>query len=351
MAKVDEYNDAGALTMKIMHILPELEEGGVERHVLLLVTELEKRGHSLCVVSHGGKLSALLSPSVQQRVLPVHRKNPLIALFCAFKMAQMVRTEGWELLHAHSRVPAWIAWIVHAITGVPWIVTAHARYSLNYGIRPLRSASGVISISKTVQEHLVGCLPEECVVIQNALPCTPHARDVLLPPPWRFLYVGRLTRLKGVGVLLEALSSVSGEWELDILGDGPQRKELESKAEALGLSEKVHFHGFCEEVESWLSRSHLFLFPSMNEGMGLSLMQALRAGCPVLASDIEAVAELLGTREGLLPSGNAIAWGEKIQEIISGRAKLPCYSVKILDKEEMAGVTEGFYRKIMQQEC
>ena len=80
-----------------MHILPEFEEGGVERHVLLLATELEKRGHSLCVVSHGGKLSALLPLSVQQCVLPVHRKNPVIALFCAFKLARMVRAQRWEL--------------------------------------------------------------------------------------------------------------------------------------------------------------------------------------------------------------------------------------------------------------
>ena len=348
---MDEYNDAGALTMKIMHILPEFEEGGVERHVLLLVTELEKRGHSLCVVSHGGKLSALLPPSVQQCVLPVHRKNPVIALFCAFKLARVVRAQRWQLLHVHSRVPAWIAWVVHAVTDVPWVATAHARYSLNYGIRPLRSACAVISISRTVQEHLVGCLPLECVVIQNALPDEPHARAVLPPPPWRFLYVGRLTRLKGVGVLLEALSSVSGAWELDILGDGPQRKELESRTEALGLSEKVHFHGFCEDVEAWLSRCHLFLFPSMNEGMGLSLMQAVRAGCPVLASDIEAVAELLGTHEGLLPPGSIVEWAQRIQDVISGHAKLPCYFIKIPDQGEMAADTERLYRKILPREC
>ena len=337
--------------MKIMHILPEFEEGGVERHVLLLVSELEKRGHSLCVVSHGGKLSSLLPSSVQQCVLPVHRKNPLIALSCAFKLARMVRTEGWQLLHVHSRVPAWIAWVVHVLTGVPWVATAHACYSLNYGIRPLRSACAVISISRTVQEHLAGCLPQESVVIQNALPCEPHPRTVLPPPPWRFLYVGRLTRLKGVGVLLEALSSVSGVWELDILGDGPQRNELESKAKELGISGSVHFHGFCEEVEAWLSRSHLFLFPSLNEGMGLSLMQALRAECPVLASDIEAVAELLGTREGLLPPGDIPAWGNKIQEIISGHAKSPSYLIKIPDSGKIAADTEDLYLKIMQKEC
>lgn len=332
--------------MKIMHILPEFEEGGVERHVLLLASELEKRGHTLCVVSNGGKLASLLSTSITQRLLPVHRKNPLVALSCAFELARIVRREGWQLLHAHSRVPAWIAWTVHGLTGVPWVVTAHARYSLNHGIRPLRSAGAAICVSRTVREHLVGRLPAECAVIVNALPGKAHPRMAPPPPPWRLLYVGRLTRLKGVSVLLEALAPVAGDWELDILGDGPQRGELESLAGALGISGRVRFHGFSEEVEAYLSSCHLFLFPSRDEGMGLSLMQALRAGCPLLASDIEAVAELLGTREGLLSPADPLAWQKAVQGILSGGVQPPSYTVKIPSPGDMAADTEALYRKI-----
>ena len=63
-----------------------------------------------------------------------------------------------------------VLWLSNALAGIPWAVTARARYSLNYGLRPIREADGAICVSLAVQEHLKGLLPKNSVVIRNGLP-------------------------------------------------------------------------------------------------------------------------------------------------------------------------------------
>jgi len=122
--------------LKIAQILPEFHEGGVERHVLWLSNALAELGHEVTVISAGGKLEEKINPGVVCWRLPVHRKNPFTGFYSASRIAYRAKREGWDILHAHSRVPAWIAWWVSLMAGIPWVLTAHARYSLNSGLLP-----------------------------------------------------------------------------------------------------------------------------------------------------------------------------------------------------------------------
>lgn len=161
-------DDRGVGRLKIAQILPEFEEGGVERHVLWLSNALSEMGHDVTVITAGGKLEEQLDPKVALVRLPVHKKNPFTALYCAISIASRTKREGWDILHAHSRVPAWIAWWVAGLSGRPWVATAHAQYSLNAGLIPYRKANGVICVSRTVREHLGSFLPENSEVVINA---------------------------------------------------------------------------------------------------------------------------------------------------------------------------------------
>lgn len=325
-------------------MLPEFDEGGVERHVLLLAQGLARNGHSLVIVSAGGALEKLLPKEIAHIRLPIHKKNPLVAIACALRLAALHKTYKWEIIHAHSRVPDWIAWLLSSLTSLPWIATAHARYSKNYGVRPLRHACAVICVSHAVKHHLHSLLPTNAPVIYNALAGDALPRAASSPPPFRLLYVGRLTRLKGLGVLIDSLSRVKGEWVLDVVGDGPQREEFERLVNEHSLSEKILFHGFRDDVEVWLAHAHLFLFPSLDEGMGLVLMQALRANVPVLASNIPAVRELLSTEERLLPPADVNEWADALQKIIQGQQP-PEYTVSLPTLENMIAETEKIYQQ------
>ena len=119
--------------MKIAQILPEFHEGGVERHVLWLSNALAGLGHEVTVISAGGKLEDKLDRRVAFWRLPVQRKNPITGLYSALKIAGRAKRQQWDILHAHSRVPAWIAWWASAMSSKPWIFTAHDRYRKKIG--------------------------------------------------------------------------------------------------------------------------------------------------------------------------------------------------------------------------
>ena len=334
--------------MFILMMLPEFDEGGVERHVLLLAQGLASKGHRLTVVSAGGALEKLLPKEINHICLPIHKKNPIVAITCALRLASLQKSNHWDLIHAHSRVPDWIAWFMRSLTSLPWIATAHARYSKNYGVLPLRHANAVICVSHAVKHHLESFLPQNAPVIYTALSGRALARTAGATPPLKLLYVGRLTRLKGLGVVIEALTDVAGDWVLDVVGDGPQREEFEALTKQRGLSEKIHFHGFRDDVEAWLAQTHLFVFPSLDEGMGLVLMQALRANAPVLASNIPAVRELLLTEAGLIAPGDVNEWRSALQRIVLGEEP-HTYLVSLPTVETMLSETEKIYRQILTE--
>ncbi len=335
--------------LKIAEIIPEFHEGGAERHVLWLSNALAGMGHQVTVITAGGKLEEKLDPGVEIWRLPVHRKNPVTGFYSALKIASRARKEGWDILHAHSRVPAWIAWWASSIAGIPWVFTAHARYSLNQGLKPFSRANGAICISRTVGKHLEQYLPDRWTVIMNGLPSTELRWEKRGERKKRFIFVGRLTRIKGLDVVLEALGGLKNlEWEFDIIGDGYQREELEALSELLGLSDRVHFHGFRDDPHEWMAESDLLIFPSLDEGMGLVLMQAVQVGVPVLASDIEPVRELVGEEALLVTPGDVERWRQSIKEVVSGEKSPPQFDPKAVpNANDMAVSVSGFLESVV----
>jgi len=337
--------------LKILMILPEFEEGGVERHVLWLSSGLSSLGHSVSIVTAGGKLESKLPPATRVVHLPVHRKNPLTALYCALMIAGIARRDHFDLIHAHSRVPAWIAWWASFLSGKPWIVTAHDRYRKNAAIKPFRMANGSICVSEAVLSHLQGSLPDRNAVIRNGIPDLPERwQPRERENPFRFLFVGRLTHRKGVQVVLCALAPMKGKpWVLDIVGDGPQREELEETTKELGLGEQVRFHGFRDDVGNWMADADCLLFPSLDEGMPLTLMQAIKVGTPVLASGIDPVCELVGNCENLLPAGDAPAWGSRLEAVLAREVTPPRFDPGLVPTaEQMAQQTSVFLGNVVK---
>ena len=321
--------------MKIIHILPELQLGGVERHVIDLANEQARRGHQVMVLSAGGQMERQLHDEVSVRHLPVHKKNPLTGLYSALKIAYWIRREGWQIIHAHSRVPAWIANWAASLSHVPWVYTAHAVYSHNLGLHPLAKAASVICVSRAVQDDLQEYLPADRAVIYNGLPekvsqwsCPDSSVPIILA-------VGRLTPLKGIDTFLRALALLKnrGEtgWRFVIVGDGPQRRELERLAATLGISSSVEFAGYREDIEERLLRCRCYVLPSLSEGMGLTLMLAVKMGVPVLASDLPAVRELAIDGTKLLSPANPAAWADALQRLLAGEpGAAPQFDAKVL---------------------
>ncbi|RMF97944.1 MAG: glycosyltransferase family 1 protein [Planctomycetota bacterium] len=173
-----------------------------------------------------------------------------------------------------------------------------------------------VCVSDSVQRFSVssGKLPAGKIhVIPNGVDPSEFASGTSPEPPLpvgrgRFVvYVGRLDAQKGVDVLLHS----AAEWlprypDVYVLlaGDGPQRTRLQRLAHTLGIDSRVLFLGFRKDIPALLHASELFVLPSRWEGMPNAVLEAMAAGLPVVATDVEGVREVLGDTAPLVPPDN-----------------------------------------------
>jgi glycosyltransferase involved in cell wall biosynthesis len=138
----------------------------------------------------------------------------------------------------------------------------------------------------------------------------------------RILFVGRLARVKGLHVLLEAAASLIGEGRemvVNIVGDGPDRESLERRAVDLGIREQVTFHGYRtqEQVREHLQETDIFALPSFAEGVPVVLMEAMAAGLPVLSTRIAGISELVDDNLSgfLVPPGDRQGFTDRLRTL------------------------------------
>lgn len=312
-------------SLGVFHLLPELEHGGVEDHVVALANAQARMGLRVFVVSGGGRLTSYLDARVRHFTLAVGRKNLFAGIVCARKIASLARIHDVKIIHAHSRVPGWVAWFARIFNSrLKFIYTVHALFSKNFGTWPIGRADAVICVSNAVRDDLRYRLDKvgDVRVIYNAL-----TKQVV---PWRgsggatkrIAYSGRLTGLKNLSAVISALAATAGsDWVFDVCGDGPKLDELKAQAADLGLSSKVIFCGYVSDISEKIAACDLFVFPSRQEGMPLALIESLSASVPSIASDIPADREITAGDE-LIPPDDVDAWTDAIKKFLSGE-KIP----------------------------
>lgn len=143
-------------------------------------------------------------------------------------------------------------------------------------------------------------------------------------PGKKLLFVGRLAGVKGVPVLLEALTTLRDlhpDLRLTLVGDGPERAVLEAKAQVLGVADLVDFVGYKsqDEVAEHLAQSDIFVLPSFAEGLPVVLMEALASRVPVVTTRIAGVAELVedGVNGYLVPPGDVASLTDRLEQLLA----------------------------------
>ncbi len=171
------------------------------------------------------------------------------------------------------------------------------------------------------------------------------------------LTVARLDELKGHRYLIEAATMVPEAIFL-FAGDGTERTNLENQARELNIAERVVFLGQRNDIPELLNACDLFVLPSLLEGLPLSILEAMAASKPVIASDIEGVNEIIinGQNGFLVPPANASALAEKINLVLSDKplakrisaSGRECVARKFSAEKMVAGVTK-IYEEILSQ--
>lgn len=134
--------------------------------------------------------------------------------------------------------------------------------------------------------------------------------------------IGRFTPQKDHAALLRALAGQSHlGWDLDLIGDGPRRADIVALATALGVADRVHFLGARNDVTAILGRADIYALVSHWEGFPRSILEAMRAGLPVVASDVGGVAEAVqpGKTGFLVPADDGQVLAARLELLIKDR--------------------------------
>jgi glycosyltransferase involved in cell wall biosynthesis len=202
------------------------------------------------------------------------------------------------------------------------------RWGLLYSLldrSTLYPADHVVAVSQRMQRELVtlpGLSARRVTAIQNAIDCAyfsaPEQRDPCrselgLPPESHVIgYAGRIDRVKRLDLLLEGFSAAVAhhpQARLLIIGEGGQRSKLEALAASLGISDAVIWTGFRQDMPRLLAAMDLYVQTSVNEGLSLSILEAMAAGKAVIATDVGGAQEVLAHQVTgiLIPPGSSPA--------------------------------------------
>lgn len=298
-----------AKSMRILQILPELNVGGVETGTVDFAKYLFDHGYYSIVISNGGELVQELDDcGVDHFSLPVHKKNPFVAISCIKKVRDIIIKEKIDIVHARSRVPAWIAYFACRHTQAQFITTCHGHYSVQFFSRIMGFPKLIIVPSEVIGRHMIDHFnfPSENVR------CIPRSVDlkrfnvVREPDIGRSQHVitivGRLTPLKGHSYFLRAMAKVARSMpyiKINIVGDPPKRKEfyrqeLEVLARHLGISEHVEFLGRRKDIPEIMAASDVVVMSSIEpEAFGRVIIEAQAVGTPVVATQVGGVVEVI----------------------------------------------------------
>lgn len=295
--------------MNILQILPELNVGGVETGTLDLAKYLMRLGHKAVVISSGGKLVRDLEElGVKHYQLPVHKKS-LPAIFkMVFRVAEIIEKEQIDIVHARSRVPAWVAFFACRKTKRIFITTCHGHYKKHFFSRVMGWGKLVISPSNIIGRHMCDAFG------------VPHERIRLIPrgvdlDKFKFIgpdkrtsevfhigIIGRLSPVKGHIYFLKAMAKVVRVWpkiKIWIVGDAPTSKEAYKEevrimVRRLGLSNYTEFIGTQKDIPAVLSGFNLLAFASIvPESFGRVIIEAQASGVPVVATQVGGVVDIV----------------------------------------------------------
>jgi glycosyltransferase involved in cell wall biosynthesis len=319
--------------MRILQICSAREIGGGERHLADLANALTNRGHEVfAALSPASPVKGLLSSLPPQNIIELPMRNSL-NLATAIKLARFVRSQSIDIVHAHVARDYLLAALTTDRSESRLILTRHVLFPLRRINRlTLRRTSRVIAVSRAVAESLVSQSvfeAEKIVTIQNGIDVQRFAHanvehDSNHQP--RVGMVGHIAPIKGQEDFVRA-AAIAGEYRDDIefviagedkTHSGENRRALETLISELKMEQRITTIGWTDDIASFLRTLDVYVSPARSEPFGLSIVEAMAAGVPVIATASEGAREIIDDNETgrLVPIGESEAIAGTILDLL-----------------------------------
>ncbi|MDW7729081.1 MAG: glycosyltransferase family 4 protein [Bacillota bacterium] len=290
----------------------------MQTHVRDLAASLQKRGEEITVLAGRGEI---LYPQLEERgisfrvveslVRPISPLNDLAALR---QVTAILKDLQPDLVATHSNKAGFLGRLAASKLNIPVVHTSHGflfggrEQTLSCRFYRLMekyaSARGslVIAVSKSeydLADRLQVIAPEKMNVIYNGLPDV-EAKQLAIPQtePVQLIMVARLAPPKDPLTLIRALGGLKElNWQLKLVGEGLEQSACEKLTTELDLGGRIEFFGMRGDVEELLASSSIFVLSSRREGFPISTLEAMRAGLPVVASNVGGISEQIAEDE------------------------------------------------------
>ncbi|MFH0731368.1 MAG: glycosyltransferase family 4 protein [Candidatus Omnitrophota bacterium] len=303
--------------MNILIITTRLNLGGIGVYVVSLARGLKQKGHKVIVASSGGDLKEVLtSCGIEHIDVPIDTSSEVgpHVMIAGMKLLKVIKNEKIDIVHAQTRVSQVIAHYLHKFSKVTVVTTCHGFFKSRL-IRMFLPCWGsrVIAISDAVKEHLVIAMkvPEKNIeLIYNGIDTSflgqkysesEHKKikeQFNLTSDFVIGITARLSSVKGHVYLLRAMSRIKNVFpkaQLLIVGSGSKKYErsLHDICNKLNIENSVIFYPAIQNIYKALSVMDVFVLPSIQEGLGLSMIEAMAVGIPVVASNVGGVSSVI----------------------------------------------------------
>lgn len=324
--------------MKILYIVTRGDViGGASMHVLELAGEMQRRGCDVTILLGPGDIVAQLA---QQRGLSViveplllRQISPWHDLRCLWRLSRLLRQLRPDILHLHSAKAGLLGRLVAKFCQIPVVYSVHGwSFSMYKGVKarwfqaleqlllPLTDKL-VLVCQRDIRlaMELLGATTDRLALVHNGITELPSSDVPASDGSCRLISVARFESPKDQHTLLKAVALLPQlNWHLTLVGSGPTLSACRQLAESLGLSQ-VEFLGERADVAGLLAHADVFVLSSLSESLPVSVIEAMRAGLPVVATDVGGMSELIshGSSGYLVQRQDAAELAERLAVLIA----------------------------------
>ncbi len=346
--------------MKVLIVTSHLNFGGISSYSVFLARKLKEKGHTVFIASSGGDMvKELESEKIGHLKVALNTKselNPKVIL-SGIKIALFIKSKKIDIMHAQTRVAQVSCCLASLLMRIPYISTCHGFFKPKF-TRKLFKFWGikVIAISEAVRAHLVNDLKvsrDKIVLIHNGVDLANFNRNYTdkekedIRKEFKLSggpvvgIIARLSSVKGHEYLIKSAKLILAkrqDIQFLIIGDGPEEKRLKKLITTLEINRNVIFHESVLDTARPLAIMDVFVMPSISEGLGLAILEAMASGLPIVASNVGGIYSLVSEGEnGILVSPRS---PEDLKEGI----------LKIIDNDKLAKDMGALSRNICEND-
>lgn len=333
---------------KVAHFIDSHDPGGAETLVVEICRKIEAQGYTPEVYHFGNPWleEKCREYDIPSFFVPGHKwyKSAVTLPLFVPVFARFLKQRRVDILHSHLFGPVTGACFSAYLAGIPHIGTLHDIYTIEEKKRRIRYVqlsslfgTRLVTVSRQMKTYLTRLGTFDDAALQTIvngmdldkfnLCCSreQHPELGLGPDDVVLICVGRLEKIKGHDVLLQAFGRMQPgkHAKLLIVGDGPCRQELERQIIEEGLQQNVRMLGQRNDIPDLLNLCDCFVLSSRSEGLSCSIIEAMAAGLPVIATDVGGNSELVvhGENGYIVPPDHAVILSLRLQSIIDDSAR------------------------------